>query len=141
MSSAAGTKCYNSRPKPNACEQGLECLAKIKDWSTNLHADLSEKKKKCTEWTGKWTEAKASCDRDQNAFEASFCSYREHLRNSCQEYDTCRSKGEASRMQRHKDVAQTEVGRKLAWKAAKKIDCFIHVLNDTVSDERKKKHE
>jgi len=87
----------------------------------------------CKKGTSWYETVGASCDNKQIAFETDVCVQREAVNSACKSLVTCyaRSTGEFERLAKRVEVEEKE--REVILTSAKKVTCFIQVINGSVS--------
>jgi hypothetical protein len=112
----------------------LSCLASNRNWVESNENNLKLQKSDCDSKTGTWSSKAAECDADQSSYELAFCSYAANVEDMCLALDTCYSDKIASRTSIVGTVQDEEKHIKAVLASAKKIVCFLSILNKSSTE-------
>jgi len=112
----------------------LACLQATATWATSANSTYISKRDQCYAASANLASQKTTCDTAQSTFESAFCSYAQSLTTTCGTYTSCRNAAVSSHSNTVSDVQVSEAGRKAQHQAAKKIICYLGVLNATEAD-------
>merc|ERR1719221_2113296 len=76
------------------------------------------------------------CNREQQEFEADYCTYASDLETKCSTYSRCRSVAIGARSGTHDAVRKAEEARKADWVTATHILCLLRVFETDNGDKK-----
>merc|ERR1719181_831825 len=124
-------------PSPKKRESVVPYVQKMSDYFCPKGPTVTDLNKACKTAEKEHEEHKASCDRNQAAFESAFCQWRTQLTDTCTALDQCYKDALAIHNKFVADTKVLEKQWKLEYTGLKKILCYTDVwlTDDTVSNE------
>jgi len=90
----------------------------------------------CKESNNRRKAVSLECNREQQEFEADYCTYASDLETKCSTYSRCRSVAIGARGGTHDAVRKAEEARKADWVTATHILCLLRVFETDNGDKK-----
>jgi len=119
---------YLQQPEDPKYDPTNMCLTAVSTWLSDYNSSLQTSRAVCQAATSAHSIRMEQCGKDQVVFETSFCDEYHDLVEACTRFNQCYASKLAERDAVHEDSVIPESGRKSAYAAASKIDCYLKVL-------------
>jgi len=105
----------------------------LKTWSTDNLATFTTKEDACSGSSQSLIDEKTQCDGNQTTAENIFCTWKSGLMSACYTYQSCFASAKGNFENRTAQVKLSEEARKVEYSTAKKVICYVMVLNTTAN--------
>jgi len=120
--------CMPSPVNVQSARSAASCMQSTAAWWQTLNVSATDLAGSCKKASAAHAGKKRLCDSAQTTYEATFCSYRTQLTESCPMHDKCRTSAAAELQQVQAKVQVAEASRKAQYIAAAQIECHLEVL-------------
>lgn len=114
------------------------CLSKLASWASEKKAEFIQNELKCKTDTDNWAAQKKQCVKKQEDFELAWCDHSNLLQDTCITQASCWKDASEAHDLLCQQIAIAVKARKAKTFAAKKVMCYIKMLQDghacTVAD-------